>query len=123
MRARRAAVGSLVVTAAMGVGALAGAGPVQAAPGTSVAPATSVASMKSVQAGAPSAAARMCVKTHAENKAHGYLVRVTNKCGRTVKVKIIMRLAKDSRCFTLKKGQSRYRETQGIGTWKKTVFC
>lgn len=127
MRSRKSVVGSVVVTAALGAGVIGAAGPVQATSAQRVQPVQH--SQQAAQAQqvrhvvVPNAAARMCVKTYVANKAHGYVVRVTNRCGRTVKVKIIMRLAKDSRCFTLKKGQSRYRETQGIGTWKKTVFC
>ncbi|NLU70363.1 hypothetical protein [Streptomyces sp. HNM0574] len=103
------ALASLATTAALTLGTLAAAGPAQAA-----APASDA------RAGASAA---MCVKTTAENKAHGYKVTVRNKCGKKVKVKIIMSYAKDSRCFGLNKGQTRYRETGGLGVWKKTVFC
>lgn len=115
MRSRKSVVGSVVVTAALGVGVVGAAGPVQA---------TSVREGKQARhVVVPGAAVTMCVKTRTQNKAHGYLVAVTNKCGKKVRVKIVMRLARDSRCFALKKGQTRHRETQGIGTWKKTVFC
>ncbi|OON82690.1 hypothetical protein [Streptomyces tsukubensis] len=100
-------IASLAVVAVCGLGAVATAGPAQAAQ----------------EQASPGAAGKMCVRTTTRNSANGYLVRVRNNCGRTVKVKIIMTYAADSRCFKLKKGQTRYRETTGIGVWKQTVFC
>ncbi|MGA5296693.1 hypothetical protein [Streptomyces koyangensis] len=99
MRTRRTTVATLTATALLGSGLALTASPAYAAP-------------------APS-----CVKTRVYNTASDYTVQVRNACNRTVRVKIVMRLGRDSKCTTLRKGEYLYHRTTGLQTWKETVTC
>ncbi|MFH9093779.1 hypothetical protein ACH4K5_14320 [Streptomyces albidoflavus] len=64
-----------------------------------------------------------CVKTAAFDQPSVYTVQGRNTCTSSVKVKIVMRLGKDSPCTTIKKGGYCTRDTKCPGTWKATVKC
>lgn len=99
MRTRRTTVATLAATALLGSGLALTASPAYAAP-------------------APS-----CVKTRAYNTASGYTVQVRNTCNRTVRIKVVMRLGRDGKCTTLRKGAYHYHRSDSLATWKETVTC
>ncbi|MEU1276861.1 hypothetical protein [Streptomyces sp. NPDC005805] len=69
------------------------------------------------------ASAPSCVKTANFNTASEWTVQVRNNCSSTKKIKVIMRLGKDSPCVSLKKGEYYYWRNTGLGTWKSTNSC
>lgn len=107
MTSRRSLTGTLTAVAVLGAGLAGIATPAQAAP---------------VEAAAGKKVAS-CVKTARFNQPSVYTVQVRNTCKSSVKVKIVMRLGKDSPCTTIKKGGYYTRNTTGLGTWKATVKC
>ncbi|WP_240134401.1 hypothetical protein [Streptomyces sp. MUM 178J] len=102
MRNLKSLASAVAATAVLGAGVVGMSSPAYAAPGKSVS---------------------SCVKTHTYNQASVYTVQVHNKCKRSVRVKVVMRWGKDSKCKTIRKGGYFYHETRGIGTWKATVRC
>jgi hypothetical protein len=102
MRSRKSLVSTLTAAAVLGTGLIGMATPAQAAPGK---------------------AAPRCVKTQTYNTASAFTVQVRNTCKSSVKVKVVMRLGKDSPCKTIKKGQYYYWTNKNLGTWKATVKC
>lgn len=101
MKARKSLVGSVIAATLFSAGVV-GTAPAHAAPGK----------------GAPS-----CVKTTTFNNASYFTVQVRNKCKKTVKVKVVMKLGKDHPCTTIKAGKVKHFLSKGLGTWKKTVRC
>ncbi|MDH2387801.1 hypothetical protein QCN29_03150 [Streptomyces sp. HNM0663] len=87
-RSMSALAGAAAATAVLGAGVL-GAG---------------VVGMSSPAYAAPGKSVSSCVKTRTFNQAGGYTVQVRNTCKKSVKVKVIMRLGKDSKYTTIKKG-------------------
>ncbi|MFB6595888.1 hypothetical protein [Streptomyces diastaticus] len=106
MTSRRSLTGTLTAVAVLGAGLAGIATPAQAAP---------------VEAAGKKVAS--CVKTKTFNQASVCTVQVRNTCKSAVKVKIVMRLGKDSPCTTIKKGGYYHRNTKGLATWKATVKC
>ncbi|TDE57216.1 hypothetical protein E1295_08835 [Nonomuraea mesophila] len=92
-----------ISVAALGAGlALTGAGP---------------ASAQTAQAGGTAPA---CVgRSHAD--LGGFAFVKNRSCGRTVRVKIVIRLGKDSPCWSLKQGQMRRHNYWG--KYQKVVTC
>lgn len=72
---------------------------------------------------APVAAVAKCVKTNAYNRPDDYTVQVINNCEKKVRAKVVMRLGRDSGCMTIPPGRIRYYTTNGLGTYKSTVYC
>ncbi|WP_329084443.1 MULTISPECIES: hypothetical protein [unclassified Streptosporangium] len=53
-------------------------------------------------------------------------VRLTNKCGKTVRVKVLVKRGKDSWCFTMKKNQNKFWAfvpQAAFAKYEKTVTC
>jgi hypothetical protein len=65
-----------------------------------------------------------CIKreVYSEPTANSDAVQVGNKCGKTMRVKIIIKYGPDSSCRTLKKGKWYYYQPW-VGRYKKTVTC
>ncbi|GAB3957989.1 hypothetical protein [Streptomyces sparsus] len=102
MKSRRSLVGSVVAATVLSAGLIGTAAPAYAAPGKAVG---------------------SCVKTTPHNKAGSYTVQVTNKCKKTVRVKVVMKLGKDHPCTSIKAGKNKFFHSKGLATWKKTVYC
>ncbi|MBB1256979.1 hypothetical protein [Streptomyces alkaliterrae] len=85
----------------------------------------------SVVATAPAAQAKAgdtapsCVNRYIDgDTANRYVyVSLTNNCKTTKKVKVDIRLGKDSPCWTLKPGANKKWTYEGIGSYRKTVLC
>ncbi|GAA0820899.1 hypothetical protein ACFQVD_33640 [Streptosporangium amethystogenes subsp. fukuiense] len=102
---------AVVVSAAL---ALAPAGAADAAPAT-----TAGAGSASASAGtAPSCVKRQLIIRQG--------VMLTNRCGRTMRVKVLVKRGKDSWCFTMKKNQRRFwafAPQAAFAKYERTVTC
>lgn len=100
---------AVVVSAAL---ALAPAGAADAAPATT-------AGAGSASAGtAPSCVKRQLIIRQG--------VMLTNKCGRTMRVKVLVKRGKDSWCFTMKRNQRRFwafAPQAAFAKYERTVTC
>ncbi|WP_149184979.1 hypothetical protein [Streptomyces sp. TRM49041] len=100
---RKSLMGVVSTTAALGVGFLGLAAPAaQAAPGKGVA---------------------SCVKSRAFYQPSDVQVLVRNTCKGTVKVKVRMKLGKDSPCVAIKPGKKYWHRAGGLAAYNKTVKC
>ncbi|MFD9884846.1 hypothetical protein ACFWZT_25660 [Streptomyces alboflavus] len=122
--------GGLARTAAVGVAAAAilGGG-LALAPSASAAPAAPTASSGSSGSSDASSAARTAdvspqgtAPACVQRQVRGRTATVTNYCGRTMRVKVVVKYGPDSRCFTLPpRHWARY--TWSFGSYDKTVTC
>ncbi|WP_030905351.1 hypothetical protein [Streptosporangium amethystogenes] len=105
---------STAVVVASAALALAPAGAANAAPAT-----TAGTGPASASAGtAPSCVKRQLVIRQG--------VRLTNKCGRTMRVKVLVKRGKDSWCFTMKNNQRRFWAfvpQAAFAKYERTVTC
>ncbi|UBU10887.1 hypothetical protein [Nonomuraea gerenzanensis] len=81
----------------------------------------------SVTGGPVTAAARAgtapdCIARVADEQPHGLIVWLRNGCGRTMRVKVIIRGGFDGPCVALANGKSR-EWTFEMGSYDKTVTC
>ncbi|WP_405660132.1 hypothetical protein [Streptomyces sp. RK9] len=122
--------GGLARTAAVGIAAAAilGGG-LALAPSASAAPAAPTSSSGSSGSSDASSAARTAdvspqgtAPACVQRTVRGRTATVTNYCGRTMRVKVVVKFGPDSRCFTLPpRHWARY--TWGFGSYDKTVTC
>lgn len=110
--------GGLTRTAAVGIAAAAilGGG-LALAPSASAAPAASASTARTADV-SPQGTAPACVS----RTVSGRSATLTNYCGRTMRVKVVVKWGPDSRCFTLTH-RSGVRYTWGVGSYDKTVTC
>ncbi|MFD0414104.1 hypothetical protein [Streptomyces sp. NPDC127108] len=106
---RKAAVG-IAATAVLGGG-------LALAPSASAAPTASSSTARTTDV-SPQGTAPACV----QRRVSGRSATVTNYCGRTMRVKVVIKYGPDSRCFTLPP-RNGVRFTWLIGRYDKTVTC
>jgi hypothetical protein len=82
--------------------------------------AIAVASFMTAPQAATAGTAPACIHRFASNKYHE--VGITNECGKTMGVKVIINWGSDSPCFVLFP-QSIQKFHWGFGTYGKTVTC
>ncbi|MBC2866061.1 beta-Ig-H3/fasciclin [Streptomyces mexicanus] len=103
------ATGVAVVTAAVLGGALAAT-----APAASAAPA----------APAAGGTAPACISRYVTGTVNGFDVLLTNNCGKTMRVKVVVKYASDSPCYTLRAGADKLYTYEGItGEYDRTAVC
>ncbi|GAA3647394.1 hypothetical protein GCM10022224_007800 [Nonomuraea antimicrobica] len=112
-----AAIASAALTLALAPAGTAHAAPAKAAPMTG--PMTGAVTSASASAGtAPSCVHRKLLIRQG--------VMLTNKCGKTMKVKVLVKRGKDSWCFTMKNNQRRFWAfvpQAAFAKYEKTVTC
>ncbi|MGH4031049.1 beta-Ig-H3/fasciclin [Actinomycetota bacterium Odt1-20B] len=65
-----------------------------------------------------------CINRYVTDTPNGFDVDLTNNCGRTMRVKVVVNYAGDSPCYTLGAGQSKLYIYEGVtGTYDRTVVC
>ncbi|MFC7814638.1 MULTISPECIES: beta-Ig-H3/fasciclin [unclassified Streptomyces] len=65
-----------------------------------------------------------CVNRYVTNTPNGFDVNLTNKCGRTMRVKVIVNNGGDSPCYTIYDRRSKLFIYEGVfGTYDRTVTC
>ncbi|MER5627812.1 MULTISPECIES: hypothetical protein [unclassified Streptosporangium] len=107
---------STAVVVASAALALAPAGAANAAPATT-------AGAGSASASASAGTAPSCVKRQLVIRQG---VMLTNKCGRTMRVKVLVKRGKDSWCFTMKNNQRRFWAfvpQAAFAKYERTVTC
>ncbi|MGJ6968430.1 hypothetical protein ACSDR0_41640 [Streptosporangium sp. G11] len=110
---------STAVVVASAALALAPAGAAGAASATTTATAVTAAGAASASAGTAPA----CVKRQLIIRQG---VALTNKCGRTMRVKVLVKRGKDSWCFTMKNNQRRFWAfvpQAAFAKYERTVTC
>ncbi|MEI5102091.1 hypothetical protein RB200_30710 [Streptomyces sp. PmtG] len=112
--ARGAAVG-LAVTAVLGGGPA-------LAPEAAAAPTAPAAAAENRTAEVSAAAARGTAPACVQRSVRGRSATVNNRCGRLMRVKIVVKRGPDSRCYALKhRAWARY--SWPFGSYDKTVTC
>ncbi|OEV03926.1 hypothetical protein [Streptomyces oceani] len=108
----------LAATAVSAV-AIGGAG-LLTAPTASAAPSGSVAPPGSDVAGTAPA----CVDRYVTGTPNGFDVLLTNNCGKTMRVKVVVNNSGDSPCYTMGAGGTRLYVYEGVlGSYDRTVVC
>ncbi|MFE0104897.1 beta-Ig-H3/fasciclin [Streptomyces sp. NPDC059009] len=65
-----------------------------------------------------------CINRYVTDTPNGFDVDLTNNCGRTMRVKVVVDFAGDSPCYILGAGQSKLYIYEGVtGTYDRTVVC
>jgi hypothetical protein len=65
-----------------------------------------------------------CVDRYVTGTPEGFDVLLTNNCGRTMRVKVIVDNGGDSPCYTMANGSTRLFTYEGVfGTYDRTVTC
>jgi hypothetical protein len=111
MLIRKSAVPGLAVAAAAAVltGALGAAAPAAAA------------ATASPMAGGTAPA---CIDRYVTGTPNGFDVLLTNNCGKTMRVKVVVKYAHDSKCYTMKKKAQVLYTYEGItGQYDRTAVC
>ncbi|MGW3403886.1 beta-Ig-H3/fasciclin [Streptomyces zhihengii] len=65
-----------------------------------------------------------CIGRYVEGQVDGFFVSLSNGCGRTMRVQVVVNSAPDSPCYTLSAGSYRTYTYEGIlGTYARTAVC
>lgn len=65
-----------------------------------------------------------CIDRYVTGTPEGFDVLLTNNCGRTMRVKVIVNNGGDSPCYTMANGSTRLFIYEGVfGTYDRTVTC
>ena len=65
-----------------------------------------------------------CISRYVNGTVDGFDVLLTNNCGRTMRVQVVVKYASDSPCYTLRAGAQKLYSYEGItGQYDRTAVC